>query len=78
MEAAGRLSFDLVNMLELEIQSNKLHVNEVQVRVYSFRNNSNSNKGQQMINLAKESTTFSIKNIRSKANSIKSSKNRKK
>lgn len=31
MEVAGKLSSDLLNMLELEIESNKLQVNEVQV-----------------------------------------------
>lgn len=53
MEAAGKLSFDLVNMLELEIESNKLQVNEVQVNPIIFRNLSNLNKNQLTINQAK-------------------------
>lgn len=52
MYVAGKLSFDLVNMLELEIESNKLQVNEVQVIVNLFRNLLNLNKSQLMTSQA--------------------------
>ena len=58
MEVAGKLSFDLVNMLQLEIESNKLQVNEVQVILDIIRNLLSLNKNQLTTNQAKELTVY--------------------
>jgi hypothetical protein len=48
-------------MLELEIESNKLQINENQVNLIIFRNPSNLNKNQVTMNPIKGLIIYSIK-----------------